>query len=314
MRILVPSDGSEHCEHVIRHAIQFAKHLDNPEVRVLYVIDTTELEEFSRIDAIILEKNGYSPSRIFEIFDPKKISKVLNKKAEITLTHIKREIETTPQILGSTKVEFGIRRGEPSKEILKECKSYNADLIIMGSLRIGSRLAIGSTADKVIRGAKVPVMVIGPKSKFCDITKILVPVDMSDISKVSLRLAAYFARKLGVSLKLFHVVNESVVRYLSSLSGLSGDEKERLISEYSSAAKEYLKKLSNMDELKDVKVETVVTKGDPTKEILRELNKGKCQMVVMSTRGMGHLGRFLIGSVTGGVISQANRPVVVVKA
>jgi len=309
MRILVPSDGSEHSEHVIRHAIQFARHLDNPEVRVLYVIDTTELEEFSRVDAIVLEKEGYSPS----LFDPERIKRVLNRKAEATLTYIKREIEATPQIMGATKVEFSIRRGEPSEEILKESDSYNADLIIMGSLRLGGRLALGSTADRVIRGARIPVMVIGPRSEFCDIKKILVPVDRSGVSRAAVRLAAYFAKRLGVSLRLFHVVNEPAIRYFSSLSGLGDDEKEKLISEYVSAAEEYLKKLSGMDELVDVPVETLVATGDPIREILREVQESGCQMVVMGTRGRGHLGRFLIGSVTGGVISQANRPVVVVK-
>ena len=307
MRILVPSDGSEHSEHVIRHAIQFAKHLDNPEVRVLYVIDTTELEEFESVDAVVLEKEGHHVP-----LDPEEIKRLLNKKAETTLSYIKNEIAATPEIVG-TKVEFSIRRGEPWEEILRESESYGADLIIMGSLRIGGRLALGSTAHRVIRGASMPVMVIGPRSRFCDIEKILVPVDRSEASKAALRLAAYFAGRLGVSLKLFHVVNESPIRYFSSLSGLAGDEKEELLSEYVVAAQEYLRKLSRMEELADIPVETLVVIGDPVQEILREVQKSDCQLVVMSTRGRGHLGRFIIGSVTGGVISQATRPVVVVK-
>lgn len=307
MRILVPSDGSEHSEHVIKHAIQFARHLDSPEVRVLYVIDTTELEEFSSLDAVVLEKEGH------HLFNMEEIIKTLNKKAEATLNYIKREIEATPEIVGATKVEFSIRRGEPGEEILKEAEAYKADLIIMGSLRLGGRFALGSTADRVIRGAKVPVMVIGPKSRFCDIKKILVPVDRSEISEAAVNLAAYFAKRLGVPLRLFHVVNEHAIRYFSSMSGLGDEEKDRLVAEYVAAAEEYLERLSKTEALEGVPVDTVVATGDPTKEILREVEVGGCQMIVMGTRGRGHLGRFFIGSVTGGVVSQATKPVVVVK-
>ncbi len=310
MRILVASDGSEHSEHVIRHAIQFARHIDSSEIRVIYVIDTTELEEFASLDATILEKDKPQTS-LHSVLE--NVTEMIDKKAEKTLMHIKREIEANPEVLGGTKVEFSLRKGEPSEEILKESESYNADLIIMGSLRLGSRLAIGSTADRVIRGADVPVMVVGSKSRFGEIKKMLVPVDKSDSSKTSLKFAAYLAERLGASLKLLHVVNESTIRYFSSLSGLGADEKEVLISEYVRDAEEYLKELSSMDMLKNISVEISVVKGDPIKEIIRESEEDGSQLIVMSTRGMGHLGKFFIGSVTGGVISQANRPVLVVK-
>jgi nucleotide-binding universal stress UspA family protein len=55
-----------------------------------------------------------------------------------------------------------IKEGKPSDEILKTIEEENIDQVIMGkSGRHGlDKFVMGSTADKVVRTAKVPVNVI----------------------------------------------------------------------------------------------------------------------------------------------------------
>ena len=60
-----------------------------------------------------------------------------------------------------------LRRGAPSEEILSAASAYEADLIVMGTAgRSGlSRLLHpGSTAERVIRGSRLPVTVVPPDS------------------------------------------------------------------------------------------------------------------------------------------------------
>jgi len=54
------------------------------------------------------------------------------------------------------------RRGDPSAEILSAAWVHTADLIIMGSRGLGqiSGLILGSVSERVLRGARVPVLIV----------------------------------------------------------------------------------------------------------------------------------------------------------
>ena len=55
-----------------------------------------------------------------------------------------------------------ILEGHPSSEIINFADNNNIDLIVMGTLgKTGlDRFLMGSVAEKVIRGSKVPVLVV----------------------------------------------------------------------------------------------------------------------------------------------------------
>ena len=307
IKILVPSDGSEHSKHVIRHAIQFARHFRVSEVIVLYVLDTSDIEEFKRVDTTRLKEEGYPHP---EIFETKNIEAALNKQAKKTLTHLKEEIESTPEISEGVKIKFSMREGEHSEEIVEKAEDLEADMIIMGSLRLGGRFAIRSVAAQVVRTSKIPIMIVGLNSKFSDFKKILVPVDMSDRAELPVKVAACIARRVESDIKILHVVNESAVRYFSSITWFDDDAKDELIAEYIAAAEKHLEEISDLTA--GLPVKKIVKTGAPVDMILKEAEKD-CQLIVMYTRGKGHIGRALIGSVTGGVINQAKVPVLLVK-
>ncbi len=55
-----------------------------------------------------------------------------------------------------------IVEGQPAKEILKLAEEQSVDLIVMGTLgRSGiEKFLLGSVADKVIRGSRIPVLIV----------------------------------------------------------------------------------------------------------------------------------------------------------
>jgi universal stress protein A len=60
-----------------------------------------------------------------------------------------------------------IRHGRASDEILREATDLGADLIVMGTHGISGieRVLIGSTAEKVVRGAPCTVVCVKPKQE-----------------------------------------------------------------------------------------------------------------------------------------------------
>jgi len=75
--------------------------------------------------------------------------------------------EAIKYIVGRAKtdgvdVRKWIMEGQPAKEILKLAEEQSVDLIVMGTLgRSGiEKFLLGSVADKVIRGSRIPVLVV----------------------------------------------------------------------------------------------------------------------------------------------------------
>ena len=64
------------------------------------------------------------------------------------------------------EIERVLRNGTPAEEIVEYAKRYNCDLIVMGTHgRTGlSHVLMGSVAEKVIRLASCPVMVVGART------------------------------------------------------------------------------------------------------------------------------------------------------
>jgi nucleotide-binding universal stress UspA family protein len=60
----------------------------------------------------------------------------------------------------AVKAQRDVRRGIPEHEIVEAIREHGADLVVMGSYGITSRLPLGSKAEHVLRHTKVPVVLI----------------------------------------------------------------------------------------------------------------------------------------------------------
>jgi nucleotide-binding universal stress UspA family protein len=60
-----------------------------------------------------------------------------------------------------------VLKGDPAEKIVNFAEEHNVDMIIVGSLGKGGfeRLVIGSVSEKVVRHAKVPVLVYRQSKK-----------------------------------------------------------------------------------------------------------------------------------------------------
>ncbi len=141
------------------------------------------------------------------------------------------------------------------------------------------------------------------------IRRILVPLDGSDYGERALPWAAALAGE-GVELVLLEVVaHQSGVRNFTGKIVSSGEE---MASAYRELATEQLNTVQSRYFPDRENVTLVVAEGDPTEQILAAAHQHSADLIIMSSRGRGAVGRFASGSVADRVVRHAPLPVCVI--
>lgn len=138
--------------------------------------------------------------------------------------------------------------------------------------------------------------------------RLLVPVDFSDSSLRALRHAAKLAAESGGSLVIVHVVPADY-----GLLGIGRKEFRDLDKLLQRQAAARLRALPGAQIRKNVPVDLEVRIGQPAEEIIAAANESKCDLIVISTRGITGLDRYLIGSVADRVVRFAPCPVILMR-
>ena len=136
--IVIATDGSENTLRAISYGIELAK-LSGATVHALYVIDMTSFSSIP-MDA------GWE-----EMYN------ILREEGEKAISVVKERGKVS-----GVEVREMILEGHPNNEIIDFAEKNNVDLIVVGTLgKTGlDRFLMGSVADKVVRGSKVPVLVV----------------------------------------------------------------------------------------------------------------------------------------------------------
>jgi nucleotide-binding universal stress UspA family protein len=142
-RILVALDGSETASHAFDSAIRLALET-GAEVQPLYVID---------MPLMAYEVPGYDPSIVRDAFIEE--SRVIAADAEARMAQ--QGVKGAPR---SVEVELGAE--DIAQCIERVATDWHADLIVMGThgRRGVRRLVLGSVAERVLRYARCPVLLV----------------------------------------------------------------------------------------------------------------------------------------------------------
>jgi nucleotide-binding universal stress UspA family protein len=207
--------------------------------------------------------------------------------------------------------------GDPAEQIIQAAGA--ADLIALsthGRSGIG-RWAFGTVADKVVRGAPVPVLTI--RADQTDIVAtghprhILVPLDGSALAERALPLATELARQAGATLQLVRGVAwpSDRVPAAASLHPNSGADR---IEHDQVFARAYLAEVGERLIRQGLAVTTHLQVAPAAEAILARAAEAAADLIVMSTHGRGGLGRWAVGSVADRVLQSACMPVLLVRA
>jgi nucleotide-binding universal stress UspA family protein len=130
-------------------------------------------------------------------------------------------------------------------------------------------------------------------------TRVLVPLDDSNLSRAALPVAAWLARKLQAEVVILLTVGP-----LAETSATAREEREQLSHRLADAAKE----------LSDLPVQQIVDEGgDPVAGIIRTAKEAAVDLIVMSTHGRSPLAEFVQGSVAEAVVRAGVAPVTLVR-
>jgi len=143
-KVLIATDGSETAKKAADFGVQIAG-LSGAKVCVVYVIDTTP----------------YYSIPLDEVW-----SKEVYEQLEKMGNEITSDVEKTAKAAG-LETESLVLKGDPAERIVSFAEKQNIDMIVVGSLGKGEfeRLVIGSVSEKVVRHAKVPVLVVREQSE-----------------------------------------------------------------------------------------------------------------------------------------------------
>jgi nucleotide-binding universal stress UspA family protein len=280
-----------------------------PTPTILIPLDGSKLAEASLFYLPILAPLGSFDVELIHVVDPEAA-----RDARAAAWHPGPYLEETAAGLANRtgmQVKSLSPKATPYAAILAEAENPWISMIITTTHGLSGfqRWRMGSVADKVIRGAPCPTFVIGPSARGAPpaFTRILVPLDGSQLAEEALPVAKALAEKLNANIRLLRAVSPRTVP-----DELAGTLTADVIDSYELMAGEYLDE-TRLELETSQAVETAAVTGPAADVILSQAAEPACDLVVMTSHGRGGFVRFAIGSVTERVLGASPAPVLVVR-
>lgn len=201
---------------------------------------------------------------------------------------------------------FEMVPGDPAESLAHWAATIESQLIVVGRGLAARRWRIlGSTADRLVRRATCPVLVLHPTRHFPP-TTMLAPVDLSTVSAGALRLGLDLAARLKVAPDQTEVL--FVLQRAERVGSLhfSPEQVERFASE----ELQRFVTTHGGDQAQHFNCRLVL--GQPRDGILEEVEKQQPGLLVVGTQSRRGLDRLLLGSVATAVLYGADTTILVV--
>lgn len=275
--ILVPTDFSKHSDNALEHAVYFGTPFRS-EITVLHVdeLSVSPLGAAGIDDEVMRRFRERQAALVDEQF-----------------ARIRRGAEGYPVTMNTM-----VAQGRAYKAIVEESERKDYDLIVIatrGLTHLAQHL-IGSTAERVVRFSRQPVLSIqqAPKSGGV-IDSVLCPTDLSPAGNAALSYAFSIARQAKAKLYVQHI--SELEKPIS---------REQLMDRLPHFTEHY-------PQLDEVAWEFICDRDvEPSNSIIRFAEDRDVGMIVMSAHGRKGLRRAYIGNNTAEVVRQSTRPVLTV--
>ena len=249
---------------------------------------------------------------------------------QIYLDHIASRMQRQIRKGLPSNMELRIRTeilvGEPADVVCDYVVENRITMVVLAAIG-GSGIKmwlLGNVADKIVRAVNVPTLIIRAKNvrplsgKKGSINRILLPLDGSDASKLSVPYALELAKKLKAGITLFGMA-ENAYYYSTHISftpysARTAAEYTRMDAAAERNVRGYLTGVEKELRKEGVRVTHVVTLGiAPARDILEQENKTNADLVVMATRGRSSISGWFFGSVAEKVLRGGELPLLLVK-
>lgn len=201
--------------------------------------------------------------------------------------------------------------GYVDEAVADYAKHNSVDLVVMSSHSRSkvARFFLGSVADRVMRSAPCPVLLLrgpdpaeqSPSFALDAVSTIVAPCDFSTASEEAYRRACMLAQPYGATVHLVHALD------LGALSLLGVDFDEIALNTATERAKEHLQRVASTVEGANV-VQSVI-EGDPSEVVIEYAKKVNADLCVMGNTRRSEMGKLFLGSVTDTVARSTHLPV-----
>jgi nucleotide-binding universal stress UspA family protein len=212
-------------------------------------------------------------------------------------------------------ISTDLELGPAAPTILDLATKHAADLIVVGTHGLtGFRhLLLGSTAERIVQGAPVPVLIVHPGDvdKHRHFKTVLVPTDFSADAALAIGEAhrVLHAAEDGARLILLHAYHLPVE--FTALGTVPVTP--RLFADAAEQAREQLERLAAPLRRDGLRVDTLAREGYPPTVIEEEARHAGADLIAMGTHGRSGLRHFLLGSTAERVVQHAPCPVLTVR-
>jgi magnesium-transporting ATPase (P-type)/nucleotide-binding universal stress UspA family protein len=224
--------------------------------------------------------------------------------AQRMLDALRSEIVEKTQVATVSRVTIG----QVLDEIL--LASEQADLLVLGArgLNPWRDLLLGTTADRLLRVCKRPVLV-AKRPPEIGYRRVLVPVDFSPHSVAALQMAMLIAPNADIT-----VVHASTAPFEVTLwqAGVLEDEIERYRAQIQQQARSRINALIEEVDDGSHRLFRSVEHGDASRLILTKEESFKADLIVMGKHGQSIVEAMLLGSVTRHILADSKCDVLIV--
>jgi nucleotide-binding universal stress UspA family protein len=295
-KILVPLDGSQLAERALKPALQLARQAEGE----LYILQVTQPQE------MLISSGGGGYAFLW----PEQSLGRAHDEAKIYL-------DTVLDTFNDPLVELHplLEQGDPAGMIVDIAHEEGIDLIVMSSHGYTgfTRWVLGSTAEKVVRGAGCPVLVV---RDFQPIKNILVTLDGSELAEQILEPAYTFAQALGANITMLSIKTQhEPIRY-EEVAAVERVEKGLGLAMLDTLQQKELFYLEDVvRRYADWQVPTTYLnlEGSPAEQILAVVERHNIDLIAMSTHGRTGLRRWVYGSITEKVLHSVAKSMLVVR-
>lgn len=230
------------------------------------------------------------------------------REARVRLARTIRDLTNLP----AEQVESAVDFDEPYAGILRKAETIGAQLVVLGNRGHSGliRLLLGSVAERVVRSAHCPVLVVRTHQPTGEM---LIATDLSDPGMTAVARGANEAKKLGLHATVIHCVDipGTLLASLSSLGPVPPVPDAETLEELQATASELLKaQLVRLGFEADI---TVCVSERADSEILRIAEERDVQLIVVGSHGRTGLSRLALGSTSESIVRHAHCNVLAVR-
>jgi nucleotide-binding universal stress UspA family protein len=199
-----------------------------------------------------------------------------------------------------------LEAGKPAEMILNVAEEVKAGMIVLGARGLGPvrELLLGSVSHRVATYAPCPALIVN--RALVSLNHVLLPVQGPDDAKAAVKFLAT---------KPFKEVGEvrvlSAIPYVFSTWLPDASVQDSLINAIVKNVQSFVDEVVSRLIAQGYRATGMVSKDPPTSAILQEVETSKPDLILMGSRGLKGVARFLLGSVAHAILHRAPCPVLI---